>query len=54
MLELGSAPGGWTQVAVLLSESSEKNPTVLAIDKEKMDNVNGAVFYQGDINEVSV
>ncbi|KAL4479469.1 hypothetical protein ABPG72_011791 [Tetrahymena utriculariae] len=51
VLELGSAPGGWTQVAVEFTKSSEKKPTVLAIDRDFMDPVQGAVFYQGDIND---
>ncbi|KAL4442318.1 hypothetical protein ABPG74_005659 [Tetrahymena malaccensis] len=51
VLELGSAPGGWTQVAVEFTKSNEKKPTVLAIDRDFMDPVQGAVFYQGDIND---
>lgn len=49
VLDLGSSPGGWTQAAVEFTKSSEKNPSVLAIDKEYMDDIPGAEFREGDI-----
>lgn len=49
VLELGSAPGGWTQVAVEFTKSTQKKPTVLAIDRDHMDDVDGSTFFQGDI-----
>ena len=33
MIELGAAPGGWTQVAAKFTKSDSKNTTILAIDR---------------------
>ncbi len=43
MLDLGAAPGGWTQVAVKRGAAS-----VLAVDLLPIDPINGAVIIQGD------
>jgi len=46
VLDLGAAPGGWTQVAVKRGAAS-----VLAMDLLPMDPVLGAGFIQGDFTE---
>ncbi len=48
ILDLGAAPGGWTQVAVTRCKSSEKSPQVVAIDLLDMPRVAGAAFIQCD------
>ena len=54
ILELGSAPGGWTQV---LSNFCHESSNILAIDRDPMDRIpyrdNSAnlEFYQGDITK---
>ncbi len=47
VVDLGAAPGGWTQVAVKRVGPSGK---VVAIDLLAMDAVPGAVFVQGDFS----
>lgn len=42
VVDLGAAPGGWTQVA------AEKNCKVVALDLLPMDEVPGAIFFQMD------
>ncbi len=51
VVDLGAAPGGWTQVAVerVASSSRAPRPSVLALDVNPMDPVPGAAFVQGDI-----
>jgi 23S rRNA (uridine2552-2'-O)-methyltransferase len=46
VVDLGAAPGGWTQVAVKRGASS-----VLALDLLAMDPVQGAVVLQGDFTD---
>lgn len=49
VLELGSAPGGWTQVIVDATNSKPGNPMILAIDRDHMDPVIGSKFVKIDI-----
>jgi 23S rRNA (uridine2552-2'-O)-methyltransferase len=46
VLDLGAAPGGWTQVAVRRGAG-----TVVGIDLLEMDPIPGAVILQGDFTE---
>jgi 23S rRNA (uridine2552-2'-O)-methyltransferase len=39
VIDLGAAPGGWTQVAVECVKSKPDSPLVLAIDRDEMPNV---------------
>ncbi len=50
VVDLGAAPGGWTQVAVQRAGSTG---AVIAIDLLKMDPVPGATVLQGDFLEDS-
>jgi len=51
VLDLGAAPGGWSQVAVKFVGSSGK---VIASDILPIDEINGVNFLQGDFTEQSV
>ena len=58
VLDLGSAPGGWTQVAVaevkgknLKNKNDPKAGKILAIDRDPMNEVEGADFLRGDVEE---
>ena len=47
LLDLGSFPGGWTQVAL----KKIKNGKILGIDKKKIDKIKGTEFLVGDFLE---
>ncbi len=49
VLDLGAAPGGWTQVAVQRGAHS-----VLALDLLPIDPIGGAVIMQGDFNDADM
>lgn len=51
VLDLGAAPGGWTQVAVERVKSDDTHKTVLAVDILPMDAQPGADFLQLDFND---
>lgn len=48
VLDLGAAPGGWTQVAAVRVKSSEKNPLVVGVDILPMPSVPSAKVIQLD------
>ncbi|SHJ40709.1 23S rRNA (uridine2552-2'-O)-methyltransferase [Roseomonas rosea] len=50
IVDLGAAPGGWTQVAVKRAGERGK---VVALDILPMDPISGAIVLQGDFNEES-
>lgn len=56
VVDLGSAPGSWTQIAVerLKDKNGELQGRVIAMDILPMDPVEGAVFIQGDFREQEV
>ena len=45
ILDIGSAPGGWSELIRLLSPSSQ----IFAIDLLEMDSIEGVTFFQEDI-----
>lgn len=49
VLEIGSAPGSWTQVITKKVHSTNEKPTVIAIDVLKMQPVAGSIFIHGSI-----
>ncbi len=51
IVDLGAAPGGWSQVAVQRMKGSGK---VVALDLLEMDGLAGVHFIQGDFREESV
>ena len=48
VVDLGSAPGGWTEVAATKVESTFDNPLVVGIDYLEMDAIPGVTFIQKD------
>jgi 23S rRNA (uridine2552-2'-O)-methyltransferase len=48
VVDLGAAPGGWSQVAANRVRSTEANPLVVAIDYLDMDSVPGVVVLKQD------
>ncbi len=48
MIDLGAAPGGWSQVAV---QAVGKQGRVIAVDRDPMVPVPGVTILQGDLNE---
>jgi 23S rRNA (uridine2552-2'-O)-methyltransferase len=48
ILDLGSAPGGWSQVCSEIN----KNGKTLSIDILDMDKINNVFFYKKDFNEI--
>lgn len=51
VLDLGAAPGGWTQVAV---ERTAPGGRVVAVDLLPMDPVPGSIGVEGDFNDKAV
>ncbi len=48
IVDLGAAPGGWSQVAARRTGSTDEAPAIVAIDYLDMDPVPGAVFLKMD------
>ncbi len=48
VLDLGAAPGGWTQVAAIRTGSNPQHPSVIAVDILPMPLVAGALILQLD------
>lgn len=48
VLDLGAAPGGWTQVAINLTKSSLEHPSVIALDILPFDPIAGSIMLQAD------
>lgn len=51
VIDLGAAPGGWSQILVKLVG---KNGKIIALDRLEMDPLAGVTFLQGDFTEQSV
>ena len=52
VVDLGAAPGGWTQVAVARVRAGQVGGgRVVAIDKDPMDAIPGAVILEGDMTD---
>jgi 23S rRNA (uridine2552-2'-O)-methyltransferase len=57
VIDLGAAPGGWSQIAAELIKSKSDKPRIVGIDLLEMDAIPGAIsmqknFYDADIEEV--
>jgi 23S rRNA (uridine2552-2'-O)-methyltransferase len=48
VLDLGAAPGGWSQVAIA------KGATVVAADVLEMEEISGVIFFQADLTDPDV
>ncbi len=51
IVDLGSAPGSWSQIAAKVTDSTEDNIRVAAIDFLEMDQIPGVYFLQMDFLE---
>lgn len=51
VVDLGAAPGGWSQVAATATGSTEANPLIVAIDFLEMDHVPGVAFLEKDFTD---
>jgi 23S rRNA (uridine2552-2'-O)-methyltransferase len=51
VLDLGAAPGGWSQVAAKFVGEKGK---VIASDILPIEEINGVIFFQGDFTEESI
>ena len=54
VVDLGCAPGGWSQVAVKMVKSTPENPLVIGMDLLPTDPVEGALLLQRDFREPAV
>lgn len=48
VVDLGAAPGGWTQVAVELCRSTAAKPRVIGVDLTEIADIPGAILIQAD------
>ena len=51
VVDLGAAPGGWSQVAAPIVGSTAEHPLIAAIDFLDMDPIDGVVFLKKDFND---
>ena len=51
VVDLGSAPGGWAQVAAKATGSTDANPLIVGIDYLEMDPIPGVILLQKDFTE---
>jgi 23S rRNA (uridine2552-2'-O)-methyltransferase len=51
IVDLGAAPGGWSQVAAAATRSKEGQGQVIAIDLLEMDPIEGVAFKQMDFHD---
>jgi len=54
VIDIGSAPGGWSQVISELVQSNKSKPDVIAVDMLKMDQLDGVCFIQGDLTRKEI
>jgi 23S rRNA (uridine2552-2'-O)-methyltransferase len=53
VVDLGAAPGGWSQIAAQRVKSSDEDPRVIAIDYLDMDPIAGVKFLKLDFSDAS-
>lgn len=54
IVDLGAAPGGWSQVLVHLIQKSSEPPCVFGIDLLEIPSLSGALFIQGDFLDTDI
>lgn len=53
-IDIGSAPGGWSQVISELISSNKSQPDVIAVDILRMEPLDGVLFIQGDLTRKEI
>nr|WP_314260700.1 RlmE family RNA methyltransferase [uncultured Devosia sp.] len=51
VVDLGAAPGGWSQVAAAAVGSTDEHPLVVGIDYLEMDPIPGVILFRKDFTE---
>lgn len=51
VVDLGAAPGGWSQVAAVATGSTDENPLIVGIDYLEMDPIPGVILLKKDFTE---
>ncbi|GAA0592784.1 RlmE family RNA methyltransferase [Paenochrobactrum glaciei] len=51
IIDLGAAPGGWSQIAAKIVGSTDENPQVVGIDFLEVDPLSGVILLQMDFLE---
>ena len=51
VVDLGAAPGGWSQVAAPIVGSTDANPLIVGIDYLEMDPIPGVILLKKDFTE---
>ncbi|ARN84620.1 hypothetical protein GQ61_04050 [Candidatus Nucleicultrix amoebiphila FS5] len=54
VVDLGAAPGGWLQIAVMKTQSKSENPSVIGIDLLEIEPLKGTKLIQGDFLDKAV
>jgi len=54
ILEIGAAPGSWTQIICQKVESTKENPLVISVDLLSMNPIIGSIFIKGDITDEKI
>ena len=48
VVDLGAAPGGWSEISAHRVKSTNENPLVVGVDKLEMEELPGVIFIQKD------
>ena len=51
VVDLGAAPGGWSQIAATATGSTDANPLIVGIDYLEMDPIPGVILLQKDFTD---
>jgi 23S rRNA (uridine2552-2'-O)-methyltransferase len=51
IVDLGAAPGGWSQVAAPIVGSTAEHPLIVGIDYLEMDPIDGVILLKKDFND---
>jgi 23S rRNA (uridine2552-2'-O)-methyltransferase len=51
IVDLGAAPGGWSQVAAEITGANNDNPNIIAMDLLPIKQISGVQFWQGDMQD---
>ncbi len=51
IVDLGIAPGGWSQVAAPIVGSTQENPLIVGIDYLDVDPIDGVIIHKKDFND---